>query len=101
MAKNLDELLQRRPVDAQKISQFESILRAEVRAYRLRELREAYNLTQSDVASELSVNQKRATKIEQGDIERTQLKTLRCYVEAVGGTLRVEVQLGDETYQIA
>ena len=39
--------------------------------------------------------------IEHGDLERVQIDTLRRYVEAVGGALRVEVELGDERFQIA
>lgn len=101
MAKTLDDLLAKRSVDPEKVAAHEARMRAEVRAYRLRELREAYNLTQTDVARELAVSQKRVSKIEHGDIEHTQVDTLRRYVEAVGGTLRVEVQVGDESYQIA
>jgi len=41
------------------------------------------------------------SRIEHGDIERTQIDTLRRYAEAVGGTLRVEVEIGGETFQIA
>ena len=41
------------------------------------------------------VNQNRVSRIEHGDIERARLDTLRKYVEAVGGELRVEVIIGD------
>jgi hypothetical protein len=43
----------------------------------------------------------RVSNIEHGDLERVQIDTLRRYVEAVGGALRVEVELGDERFQIA
>ena len=40
-----------------------------------------------------------------GDRARTvdfpKVDTLRRYADALGGTLRVEVKVGDETYQIA
>ena len=101
MAKTLDELIAKRPVDPEKVAAHEAQMRAEVRAYRLRELREAYGLTQTDVAGELSVSQRRVSRIEHGDVERTQVDTLRRYAEAVGEPLRVEVLVGDETYQIA
>jgi hypothetical protein len=42
-----------------------------------------------------------AVNIEHGDFERVQIGTLRRYVEAVGGALRVEVELGDKRFQIA
>ncbi|MGO4587240.1 hypothetical protein AB4Z38_25675 [Arthrobacter sp. 2RAF6] len=41
------------------------------------------------------------SRIERGDVDRAQIDTLRKYVEAVGGRLRVEVELGDERIQIA
>ena len=47
------------------------------------------------------MSQNRVSRIEHGDIERAQLDTLRKYVEAVGGELRVEVAIGDERFLIA
>ena len=73
----------------------------EVRAYRLRELREVSELTQVELAELLQVSQNRISRLERGDLERTQVDTLRQYVEAVGGRLRVEVELGDERIRIA
>ena len=43
----------------------------------------------------------RISRIEHGDIERAQVDTLRKYVEALGGTLHVEVEYGEERIQIA
>lgn len=76
-------------------------MRAQVRAYRLRELRESLHLTQSELAAELQVSQNRVSTIERGDLAKAQLDTLRRYVQALGGTLNLEVQLGDETFKIA
>ena len=101
MAKTLDELVIERPVDRAQVDEHKRRMLEEVRAYRLRELREASELTQVELADRLHVSQNRVSRIEHGDIERAQLDTLRKYVEAVGGTLRVEVELGDERFQIA
>ncbi|TPJ33472.1 helix-turn-helix domain-containing protein [Mesorhizobium sp. B2-6-6] len=76
-------------------------MRSQVRAYRLRELRESLHLTQSELAAELQVSQNRVSTIERGDLAKAQLDTLRRYVQALGGTLNLEVQLGDETFKIA
>ncbi len=76
-------------------------MRGQVRAYRLRELRESLHLTQSELATELQVSQNRVSTIERGDLAKTQLDTLRRYVQALGGTLNLEIQLGDETFKIA
>lgn len=101
MTKTLDKLLQERPVDRVEVDAQKRRMLEEVRAYRLRELREASDLTQVALAVRLNVSQNRVSRIEHGDIERTQVDTLRKYVEAVGGHLRVEVELGDERIQIA
>jgi transcriptional regulator with XRE-family HTH domain len=101
MAKSLDELVRDRPVDRARVDAHKRRILEEVRAYRLRELREASDLTQVELAARLEVSQNRVSRIEHGDIERAQVDTLRKYVEAVGGHLRVEVEFGDERIQIA
>ena len=101
MAMTIEEMLAKRPVDRAVIDAHKKRMLEEVRAYRLRELREASDLTQVQLAGRLQVTQNRVSRIEHGDIERTQVDTLRKYVEAIGGRLRVEVELGDERIQIA
>lgn len=76
-------------------------MRAETRAWRLRELREQLDLTQVELAHLLAVSQNRVSKIERGDIDKAQVDTLRRYVEALGGTLHLEVQVGEDTFKIA
>lgn len=101
MAKSMEELLADRPVDRVAVDAHKKRMLDEVRAYRLRELREASELTQVELAGRLHVSQNRVSRIEHGDIDRAQVDTLRKYVEALGGRLRVEVELGDERIQIA
>ncbi len=101
MAKSLDELLLERPGNQEAQAVHKERMLAEVRAYKLRELREMLALTQTDVASVLEISQKRVSEIERGQVDRTKVDTLRRYADALGGTLRVEVTVGEETYQIA
>ena len=101
MTKTIEEMLAKRPVDRVAVEAHKKLLLDEVRAYRLRELREASELTQVELAGRLHVSQNRVSRIEHGDIDRAQVDTLRKYVEAVCGRLRVEVELGDERIQIA
>ncbi|MDQ0028750.1 helix-turn-helix domain-containing protein [Arthrobacter bambusae] len=101
MAKTIEEMLAKRTVDRAAVDAQKKHLLDEVRAYRLRQLREASELTQVELAARLHVSQNRVSRIEHGDIDRAQVDTLRTYVEAVGGRLRVEVELGDERIQIA
>lgn len=101
MSMTLEELLAIRPADPKRVAEHRKRMLEEVRAYRLRELREAAALTQVQLAERLEVSQNRVSRLEQGDIERSQVDTLRRYVEAVGGRLRIEVEFGDERIQIA
>ncbi|WP_137725701.1 helix-turn-helix domain-containing protein [Prescottella subtropica] len=101
MATNLNEMLAKRPVDQSNVDAHKARMLDQVRAYRLQELRESLDLTQTQVADRLGVRQNRVSDIERGDLNRIRLDTLRRYVEAVGGSLRVEVELGDDRIQIA
>lgn len=100
MGKTLDDLLAERPGNPGTQAEHMKRMLAEVRAYRLRELREMLALTQTDVAETLAISQKRVSEIERGQVDFTKVDTLRRYAAAIGGTLRVEVQVGDETYLI-
>lgn len=97
----LDQLKQRRPARREAVDAHKDRMIAETRAWRLRELREQFDLTQVELAAELDVSQNRVSRIERGDIDKTQVDTLRRYVEALGGHLRLVVQVGDDTFQIA
>ncbi len=97
----LDQLKQRRPARREAVDAHKDRMIAETRAWRLRELREQFDLTQVELAAELDVSQNRVSRIERGEIDKTQVDTLRRYVEALGGHLRLIVQVGDDTFQIA
>jgi transcriptional regulator with XRE-family HTH domain len=97
----LDDLDKIRPINKEAVATIVKQMRAEIRAYKLRELREALKITQVDLAAKIDVSQNRISRIERGDIEKSQVDTLRKYVEAVGGTLRLEVEIGDQRFTLA
>ena len=72
----------------------------EVRAYRLAEVRKAQGETQEALAKLMNVSQVRVSQIENGDIGRTEVGTLRSYVEALGGRLRIVAEIGDTAVTI-
>lgn len=76
-------------------------LAAHVRAFKLAELRREQELTQVSVASSMGVSTPRVSAIENGDVERVEVATLRSYVEALGGRLRVVADFGDVEYTVA
>jgi predicted XRE-type DNA-binding protein len=68
----------------------------QAQAYRLRQVRESRLARQEDVAAVMKVSQSRISRIERGDISRSELGTLSAYVKALGGVLRVTADFGDE-----
>ncbi|MFC3573007.1 XRE family transcriptional regulator [Streptomyces yaanensis] len=76
-------------------------LLAEVRAYKLAEIRREQDLTQRHIADSMGVSAPRISAIEHGEIDRTEVATLRAYVQALGGELRVVADFGDAAYTVA
>ena len=101
LAKSFQEHLIERPPDREKVDELKREMMARVRGYRLRELREAYGMTQLDLARSLHMSVETIVRIEHGDVESMRVETLRRHVEGLGGTLRIEVQLGDTSFIIA
>ncbi|MBB1259877.1 XRE family transcriptional regulator [Streptomyces alkaliterrae] len=75
-------------------------LDATIRAYRLAEIRREQALTQRGVAETMGVSAPRVSALEHGEIDRTEVATLRSYVEALGGRLRVVADFGDTEYTV-
>jgi hypothetical protein len=49
----------------------------------------------------MGVTAPRVSAIEHGEADRTEVATLRSYVEALGGRLRVVADFGDTEYTVA
>ncbi|MBB0970289.1 helix-turn-helix domain-containing protein, partial [Dietzia aerolata] len=96
MAMTLKDFVAEHPVDRERVDAHKERMLAEVRAYRLRELREQAGLTQQQLADRIGVSQRQVSKIEHGDIDNAKVGTIRGYLEAVGGGLTLEYVSGDE-----
>ena len=68
---------------------------ADVRAHRLAEIRKEQSTTQRELADIMHVSQGRVSQIESGRLANSELGTLRSYVEALGGSLRIVAEFGD------
>ncbi|QUX28093.1 helix-turn-helix transcriptional regulator [Nocardiopsis akebiae] len=101
MGTSLHDMLAKRPVDREAVEVHKRRMLDEVRAYHRRELRELSELTQDQLAGRLNISQNTVSSIERGDIGRSQVETLRRYVEALGGELRVEVEIGAQRCRVA
>lgn len=101
MAMSLNDFLAENPVDRERIEAHKERMLAEIRAYRLRELREQAGLTQAQLAARIGVGQRQVSKIEHGDLDSAKVGTIRSYLEAVGGGLALEYVVGDQRVQVA
>ena len=71
----------------------------QARGWRLAELRQRRGLTQAQVAERMEVSIARISQIENGDLSTQDV--LARYVTALGGTLKLIVDFGDEQLKIA
>ena len=87
-------------LDEVRIAEHRHQLRAEIRAHRLSEIRESSGFNQTDVANRLGVSQSRISKLERGDMDHSEIATVRAYVGALGGELELVAKFGDERITI-
>ncbi len=87
-------------LDEQRITNEKKLLTEAVRAHRLADVRKQQSVTQNDLAVVMKVSQARVSKIERGNLSRTEIGTLQSYVEALGGKLRVVADFGDQTLTV-
>jgi DNA-binding XRE family transcriptional regulator len=71
----------------------------QTRGWRLAEMRKRRGLTQEQVAARMEVSIARVSQIENGDVSTQDV--LQRYVAALGGTLKLIVDFGDEQLKIA
>jgi DNA-binding XRE family transcriptional regulator len=95
------DLRERRATTPERRTAARESLENEIAAYRLVELRKARGLTQKQVADAMGVSQRRVSAIEHGDVDRSELTTLRNYIQALGGQIHVVAQFDEITTQIA
>lgn len=92
MAKNLKQLMaERSPESQERITRMAEEMVLEVR---LQALREQLAMSQAEVAKAMGISQPSVVAIEQrgNDIK---LSTMKRYIEAMGGKLRLNVELPD------
>ncbi|MFC4061368.1 helix-turn-helix domain-containing protein [Planomonospora corallina] len=82
--------------------QFESEVRqqrAQAQGWRLGEMRKRRGLTQAQVAERMGVSIARVSQIEKGDVSTREV--LDRYVAALGGTLKLVADFGDEQLKVS
>ncbi|GAA2492296.1 helix-turn-helix domain-containing protein [Winogradskya humida] len=71
----------------------------EARGWRLGELRKRREMTQEQVASRMGISVARVSQIESGDVSTRDV--LSRYISALGGTLMLIADFGDEQLKVA
>ncbi len=77
--------------DRAEIEQLKTRLLSELKAHRLAQARKSRGLTQPDVATAMRVSVGRVSQIERGEV--VSVEVLGRYADAVGGRLRVVIDL--------
>jgi len=88
-------------VNEERVAEHRKRLDDEVRAWQLAEVRKSQDLTQEQVADSMGVRQPRISQLENGDLSHIEIATLRSYVAALGGHLRVVAEFGDSQLLLA
>lgn len=88
-------------LDDAQIAEHRRPMKQAVLAQRLFEMRKAQGETQVQLARLMKVSQSRVSKLERGEIASSEVATLRSYVEALGGTLRVTADFPDRSVELS
>ncbi|WP_030442102.1 helix-turn-helix domain-containing protein [Actinoplanes subtropicus] len=71
----------------------------QARGWRLAELRKRRDMTQEQVAARMGISVARVSQIEAGDVSTREV--LARYISALGGTLKLIADFGDEQLKVA
>ena len=86
------------PGEMDEIRRQAALLRA---GLRLGEVRKRMGMTQQEIADRMGVSQKRVSAIETAQLSTIKISTLAAYAEALGGTLGVSIDVGQEHMELA
>jgi DNA-binding XRE family transcriptional regulator len=92
------EDVKRAKLSPEKLKEIDARVERKVAALRLAEVRKARGLTQAQLAKRLRVSQGHLSQTE--GREEVMLSTVRRYVEAMGGKLKVEAVFDDKTIPV-
>ena len=95
MSYTLEDFKADHDLDQKTIDERKEQLLEEMRLYELKEARKQQDVTQKQLAERMGVSQKRVSSLESGDVDKTEIRTLRRYLDAIGGRLQVNAIMPD------
>ncbi len=66
----------------------------------LRDVRLALGMTQADIAERWGRTQPQVVRLEKTDLDTAKLGTIRSFVEAMGGTCTIHVEINEQIYEL-
>ena len=90
---SFEEFREEFPVDPKRLKRGVQKFLARLDGVKLAELRQVKRLTQAQMAKKLKIDQSNVSRIERGSFDAIEVRTLRRYVEALGGELEIRVNI--------
>lgn len=81
--------------------QARTLTQAYILGDRLAQLREQADLNQTELAHRMHVSQARVSTIERGDLDQLAVSTIRRYVNALGGQLKIVADFQDHDVTVS
>ena len=97
---SFEELTKSWNLDEKKLRKGVQQLLALVDGVKMAELRQVKRLTQSQMAKKLKIDQSNVSRIERGRFDSIEIRTLRKYIEALGGELEIRVKIDDVSQRL-
>lgn len=95
-----DEIRKGIPVNEKRVAKYMKMMQAAIDGIKLAELRQVRRLTQNEMAKKLKIDQSNVSRIERGKFDAVEIRTLRKYVEALGGELEIRVTIDDVSQRL-
>ena len=97
---NVNDLLTELDLDDGDLEQAGQLIEDHIRAWHLAQVRAEQDKTQTELATAMGVTQPRVSALERGELDSVTLSTLRAYVRALGGNLRIVADFGDREFRL-
>ena len=95
-----DEIRKEIPANEKRVAKYMKMMQAAIDGVKLAELRQVRRLTQTQMAKKLKIDQSNVSRIERGKFDAVEIRTLRKYVEALGGELEIRVNIDDVSQRL-
>lgn len=97
---DVSDLLDELELSSGDLEQAAQLIDDHIRAWHLAQVRAEQDKTQTELATAMGVTQPRVSALERGELDSVTLSTLRAYVRALGGNLRIVADFGDREFRL-